>query len=89
MLDPAFVRDNIEEVRRRMATRGVDLTKELEQLATLESQRRRGIPQLEGLKREQNTASDEVARAKRRREDARPIFEANKLRSQRIKQMEV
>jgi seryl-tRNA synthetase len=89
MLDPAFVRDNIEAVRRRLAARGIDLTKDLEQLATLESQRRRVIPALEGLKREQNTASDEVARVKRQGQDARPIFEANKVRSQRIKQMEV
>jgi seryl-tRNA synthetase len=89
MLDPGFIRDNIELVRTRMATRGVDLTKELEQLATLESQRRRIIPQLEGLKREQNTAGDEVARAKRQGLDARPIFEANKHRSQKIKQLEV
>jgi seryl-tRNA synthetase len=89
MLDPAFIRDNIDAVRKRMSTRGIDLTKELEQLATLETQRRRAIPQLEGLKREQNTASDEVARAKRQGLDARPIFEANKIRSQKIKQLEV
>jgi seryl-tRNA synthetase len=89
MLDPAFVRDHIEMVRQRMATRGVDLTKDLEQLATLETHRRRAIPQLEGLKREQNTASDEVARAKRQGQDARPIFEANKMRAQKIKQLEV
>jgi seryl-tRNA synthetase len=72
-----------------MAARGVDLTKELEQLATLESHRRRAIPQLEGLKREQNTASDEVARSKRQGLDARPIFEANKARAQKIKQLEI
>jgi seryl-tRNA synthetase len=89
MLDPAFVRDNMEAVRQRMSARGVDLTRELEQLATLESQRRRIIPQLEGLKREQNTASDEVARVKRQGGDARPIFEANKLRSGKIKQLEI
>jgi seryl-tRNA synthetase len=89
MLDPAFVRDNIGIVRDRMAARGVDLTKELEQLATLESHRRRAIPQLEGLKREQNTASDEVARSKRQGLDARPIFEANKARAQKIKQLEI
>ena len=89
MLDPAYIRDNMELVRKRLATRGVDLTKELEQLATLESQRRRVIPQLEGLKREQNTASDEVARAKRQGQDARPIFEANKMRAQKIKQLEI
>jgi seryl-tRNA synthetase len=89
MLDPAYIRDNIEAVRRRMSTRGADFSKELEQLATLEAQRRRNIPQLEGLRREQNTASDEVARAKRQGLDARPIFEANKVRAQKIKQLEV
>jgi seryl-tRNA synthetase len=89
MLDPAYVREHVESVRQRLAARGVDLSTELEQLATLESHRRRLIPQVEGLKREQNTAGDEVARAKRQGLDARPIFEANKQRSQRIKQMEV
>jgi seryl-tRNA synthetase len=89
MLDPAFVREHMEEVRRRLSARGVDFTKELEQLATLEAQRRRIIPQLEGLKREQNAASDEVARIKRQGGDARPIFEANKQRAAKIKQLEV
>jgi seryl-tRNA synthetase len=89
MLDPAFIRDNIQSVRERLGARGVDLTTDLEQLATLESHRRRLIPQLEGLKREQNTAGDEVARAKRQGKDAQPIFEAGKQRSQRIKQLEI
>jgi seryl-tRNA synthetase len=89
MLDPAYVRDNVEIVRQRMAARGLDLTTELEQLATLESHRRRLIPQVEGMKREQNAAGDEVARVKRQGGDARPIFEANKTRAQKIKQMEI
>ena len=89
MLDPAYVRDNLETVRAGYANRGVDLTAELEQLAGFEAHRRRLIPQLEGLKREQNTASDEVARAKRQGLDARPIFEANKARNQKIKQLEI
>jgi seryl-tRNA synthetase len=89
MLDPAFVRERLDEVRRGLASRGLDATTELEQLATLESHRRRLIPQVEGLKREQNTASDEVARAKRQRQDVTHIFEANKQRSQKIKQMEI
>ena len=72
-----------------MAARGLDLTTELEQLATLESHRRRLIPQVEGMKREQNAAGDEVARVKRQGGDARPIFEANKTRAQKIKQMEI
>ena len=89
MLDPAFLRENPEIVRQRLSARGVDLTTELEQLATLEAQRRRAIPTLEGLKREQNTAGDEVAQAKRQGLDATPIFEANKQRAQKIKQLEI
>jgi seryl-tRNA synthetase len=89
MLDPVYVRENLEAVRQRLAARGVDLQAELEQLATLESHRRRVIPQVEGLKREQNAAGDEVARAKRQGLDARPIFEANKQRAQKIKQLEI
>jgi seryl-tRNA synthetase len=89
MLDPAFVRDHTEWVRQALANRGIDAASELEQLATLESHRRRLIPQVEGLKREQNTAGDEVARAKRQGIDARPIFEANKARGQKIKQLEI
>jgi seryl-tRNA synthetase len=89
MLDPAFVRDNTDLVRQRLAARGIDLTTELEQLAALESQRRRIIPQVEGLKREQNTAGDEVARAKRQGLDAKPILEVNKQRGMKIRQLEV
>jgi seryl-tRNA synthetase len=89
MLDPTYVRDNFETVRQRLNARGQDFSSELEQLATLESHRRRLIPQVEGLKREQNAAGDEVARVKRQGLDARPIFEANKQRSQKIKQMEI
>jgi seryl-tRNA synthetase len=89
MLDPAFLRDNLESVRARLRTRGVDLTKELEDLAVLESRRRRMLPEIEGLKREQNTAGDEVARARRQGLDATKIQEANRLRAQQIKQLSV
>jgi seryl-tRNA synthetase len=89
MLDPAYVREHVDTARQRLAARGVDLSNELEQLATLEAQRRRLIPQVEGLKREQNAAGDEVARAKRQGLDARPIFDANKQRAQKIRQLEI
>jgi seryl-tRNA synthetase len=89
MLDPAFVRDHLEEVRTGLRNRGLQPDAELEQIATVESQRRRLIPELEGLKREQNAAGDEVARAKRQGQDATPIFAASKARAQRIKQLEI
>jgi seryl-tRNA synthetase len=89
MLDPAFVREHLDDVRKGLLSRGLDATAELEQLASLEAHRKRLIPQVEGLKREQNTAGDEVARAKRQGKDASHIFEANKQRSQKIRQLEV
>jgi seryl-tRNA synthetase len=87
MLDPAFVRDHQEEVKRGLQNRGLNVERELEQLATLENRRRRLIPELEGLKRDQNAAGDEVARAKRQGKDASAIFEANRQRSQQIRQL--
>jgi seryl-tRNA synthetase len=87
MLDPAFLRDNLDTVRAALQNRGVDLTAELEELATLESRRRRLLPEIEGLKREQNAAGDEVARAKRQGLDVSKIQEASRARNQQIKQL--
>ena len=89
MLDPATLRDNLEGLRSALQKRGVDLSSELEELATLETRRRRILPELEGLKREQNTSGDEVARAKRQGKDISQIQEANRQRAQQIKQLGV
>ena len=87
MLDPLYVRDHIEAVRTGLRNRGLDPDKALEQIATLETARRRLIPELEGLKRQQNTSGDEIARAKRQGKDTTPIQEANRTRAQQIKQL--
>jgi seryl-tRNA synthetase len=89
MLDAAYVRDHLEVARAGLRNRGLDPDADLEQLATLESRRKRLIPELEGLKREQNTSGDEIARAKRQGLDASGIFAANKARSQHIRQLEI
>jgi seryl-tRNA synthetase len=88
MLDPKFVSENIEAVQRAMANRGLSVTTELQQLATAEAHRRRLIPEIEGLKREQNTSGDQVARAKRQGQDVKHLFDASKQRAQKIKQLE-
>jgi seryl-tRNA synthetase len=88
MLDAALVRERMDDVRRGLASRGLEPEAELQQLADLEARRRQMIPEIEGLKREQNAAADAVARAKRAGEDASPIFAANKARGQQIKQLE-
>jgi seryl-tRNA synthetase len=89
MIDPIFARDHLEEVRTAYRNRGIDADSDLEHLATLEARRRRLIPEMEGLKREQNAAGDEVARAKRQGQDATHLFAASKARGQQIRQLEV
>jgi len=88
MLDPIFVRDHVELVRAGLRSRGIDPDKALEEFTTLESARRRIIPEIEGLKRQQNTSGDEIARAARQGIDTTPVREANRLRAQQIKMLE-
>ena len=88
MIDPALVRDHMDVVRSGLESRGPKWTADLDRLAELEAERRRLLPTVEGLKREQNTAGEEVAKAKRQGLDPSAIFATNKARAQRIKQLE-
>ena len=88
MLDPAFVRDNPELVDARLRSRGMDPSADLAALAGLEAARRRLLPEVEGLKRDQNASGDAVARAKKAGEDPSAVFAENKVRGARIKVLE-
>ena len=88
MLDPAFVRERLDEVRQGLRRRGLDPDAELKAFLDLDAERRALLPEVEGLKREQNAASEEVGRAKREGRDVSDIFAANKARGQRIKELE-
>jgi seryl-tRNA synthetase len=88
MLDPGFVRDHMDMVRTALQQRGMSPDADLAQLADLDARRRRLLPEVEGLKREQNAAGEAVARAKREGKDPSSIFAANKARGQQIKERE-
>jgi seryl-tRNA synthetase len=88
MLDPNYVRDNPEAVKQALSARGLDVTAELQQFTDADAERRRLVQQVETLKREQNAAGEEVARAKKQGLDASHLFEANKARGQQIKQLD-
>jgi seryl-tRNA synthetase len=89
MLDPAFIRDHVDEVRTGLRNRGLDVDKTLGDIATLETLRRRLIGEYEGLKRQQNTSGDEIAKAKRQGKDAGAVMEASRTRAVQIKQLGV
>ena len=54
-LHPRLQRDLLETVRKGLQNRGIDPMHALEELAALEAERRRLMPEIEGLKREQNS----------------------------------
>src|SRR5512141_2397573 len=88
MLDAAFVRDHLDRVRGALVNRGLEAGAELGALAELDTSRRRLIPELENLRRQQNASGEEVARAKREGRDASDTFAASKARAQLIKDLE-
>jgi seryl-tRNA synthetase len=88
MLDPAYVRDHVEEVAARLRLRGLDPDRELGELATIETERRRLIPSVETLKREQNAAGERVARARKTGEDVAALVAESKIRAGRIRELE-
>src|SRR5437867_3486135 len=88
MLDPALLRENMAAVQAALQNRGADLAAALNQLMALESDRRKLLPELEGLKQQQNKAGEEAGRAKREGRDIGTIQEASRERGQTIKQME-
>ena len=87
MIDPALFRDNVDAIRDVLQHRGVDLGTELATLAGLEAERRRVLPEIEGLKRDQNMAGEEAVRAKRGGLDISAIQEKSRERAQRIKEL--
>ena len=88
MLDPAYVREHLDEVRTGFRNRGLDAESILGPFAELDANRRAQILEVENLKREQNAAGEEVARAKNQGLDPSAVFAANKARGQQIKQLE-
>jgi seryl-tRNA synthetase len=88
MIDPATLRDRPEIVKRALQNRGLDPGALLAELGALDERRRALIGEVEALKREQNASGEEVARLKRLGQDASGVFEANRQRGQRIKELD-
>jgi seryl-tRNA synthetase len=86
MLDLKFVREHLDEVRRKVSERGLEI--EFGPLRELEADRRRILLSLEELRRQRNAASREIAARKQRQEDASDDIRAMREVSGRIKDLE-
>ena len=88
MIDPVLVRERPADVDARLRARGIDPSVDLTELTALETERRRLIPLVENLKREQNEAGEAVARAKKEGRDPSGIFAENKARAGKVREYE-
>ena len=88
MIDPAMLRDHTDRVETALQNRGLEPEAALAELGTLDERRRALIVEVETLKRAQNASGEEVARLKRLGEDASGVFDANRQRGQRIKELD-
>lgn len=86
MLDLTLLRDNLEESKRRLATRGFDF--DTETFHRLDGERRQLIHRVETLRQVRNTASEDIARTVREKGDVATKRAEMKQRSQDIKEVE-
>lgn len=84
MLDIKRIRNDFDEVAKKLATRGVAAEK-LSELKELDDKRRELLVKSESAKAERNTASAAIAQAKRNKEDASEQITAMQKLSEDIK----
>lgn len=86
MLDIKLIRSDPDAVRRRLSRRGYG--EAVDQLLSLDEDRRRLIQQVEDLKARRNAASEEIARVKKEKGDASSIISEMKQVSDEIKALD-
>ena len=82
MLDLKFIRENPDQVAKGLAAKGV--TVDLQELLSLDAERRTLLKEAETLKAKRNAASDNIARLKKQGQPTDDIIAEMKASSQRI-----
>jgi seryl-tRNA synthetase len=72
MLDVKLLRDNLDEVKRRIATRGATI--DWDEFVLLDRERRDTLANVERLKERKNRLSGEIGKLKKAGEDATPLM---------------
>ena len=81
MLDPVYVRDHLAEVEARLRQRGLDPSRDSPSWPPSRPSGGGSFRSVENLKRDQNAAGEDVARAKKEGRDPSAIFAENKARA--------
>lgn len=88
MLDVKLLRNNFEEVKQKLQNRGEDLG-EFEKFGELDKRRRTLIVETEALKSQRNEVSQEIAKLKRKKQDADAKIEEMRVVGDRIKTLDI
>ncbi|KAF0370851.1 serine--tRNA ligase [Pediococcus acidilactici] len=87
MLDLKMIRNHTDEVKEKLATRGVQ-PETIDQLLAKDNQRRELIVKSESLKKVRNDVSDQISQMKRNHEDANEPIQKMRKVSQEIKELD-
>lgn len=86
MLDLKFLRENLEEVEKRLKTRGGDA--DLSGFKELDLKRRKLLSESETLKARRNAVSEEIGRLKREKKDASSLVAEMQEEGAKLKELE-
>ena len=88
MLDIRLIKENPEDIIKRMADKGKDVRTEVEEILKLDGERRALILETDNLKAEQNKVSKEIPLLKKQgKDDLRPEIENGKAQVEMILDM--
>ncbi len=85
MLDIKIIRENPDEVKKRLATRQKDYSTEIDRILALDEERRALIATTEAVKAKKNEVSKQIPALKKENKDVTPIFEQMKALSDEMK----
>jgi seryl-tRNA synthetase len=86
MLDAKYIREHIDEVRKRLGFRGQTIS--LDQFVLIDGERRKAIQEWERLRALQKKVSDEVSKRKKEGKDASELISEMKKVSQEMKDLD-
>lgn len=89
MLDIKYIRENQEEVIRRLNTRPGDYTEQINTMMELDKEYRKGIQEIETLKAKSNQTSKLIGEYKRNGRDTKEIFDSIQTLKSEIQELDI
>ncbi len=86
MLDNAWIRDNLDVLGEALRKRGTEI--DLDEYQRLDGARRAGLKEVEALKARRNKVSEDIARLKKAKQDAKGIISEMRSVGERIKALD-